>query len=215
MTAMTKYGETTALVREVIDFAFGGEVLAAVGPAGETDEAWVINDLRLAVEHNGGEGGHARFQLAEDAAASDWGNSELLGHNLLTGEDLTLGEVRDEVAWTWQDLCENLVAELIRTAGYYARPDRKAIHKPLFQEFHGSSLERELVERLRRTLPAAEPLPGWGHCGEQVANNAVTDLWHCAENRAFNGLTDNFWERLFRLYRRGFWPCGWRGVYPG
>ena len=24
----------------------------------------------------------------------------------------------------------------------------------------------------------------------------------------------HFWERLFGLYRRGQWPCGWRGVYP-
>jgi hypothetical protein len=43
----------------------------------------------------------------------------------------------------------------------------------------------------------------------------VADLFACAENRAFNGLTDNFWERLLGLYRRGLWPCGWRGVYPG
>jgi len=123
--------------------------------------------------------------------------------------------VQDELAWTWQDLTENLVAELIWTATYWERPERKAIHDPLFRAFHGSPLERQLAERFRNILPQAEPLPGWGHCGEQVAHNAVTDLWSCAENRAFNGLTDNFWERLFRLYGKGLWPCGWRGVYPG
>jgi hypothetical protein len=42
----------------------------------------------------------------------------------------------------------------------------------------------------------------------------VSELWYCAENRAFNGLTDNFWERMFRLYQQGVWPCGGRGVFP-
>jgi hypothetical protein len=210
-----KYGEHTPLVEEVIDFAFGRGVLSATGPAKDTTDAWVTNDLLLAIELNGGEGEHARFRLAADVDDSDWGNTDLLGHNILTGEDLTVGEVRDELAWTWQDLTENLVAELIWTAAYWERPDRKAIGDPLFQVFHDSPLERQLAGRLRESLPWVEPLEGWGHCGEQVAHNAVTDLWYCAENRAFNGSTDNFWERLFRLYRQGVWPCGWRGVYPG
>lgn len=209
-----KYGVHTPLVEEVIAFAFGGGVLSAVGPAEETEDAWITNDLRLAVELNGGEGEHARFLLASDISASDWGNADLLGHNLVTGEDLTIGKVRDELLWTWQDLTENLVAELIWTAAYWARQDRDAIHDPLFQAFHSSSLERQLAERFRDILPHAEQLPGWGHCGEQAAHNAVNDLWYCAENRAFNGPTDNFWERLFRLYCLGQWPCGWRGVYP-
>jgi hypothetical protein len=209
-----KFGEHTLLVEEVIDFAFGRNVLSAVGPAEETADAWGTNDLRLAVELNSGEGEHARLQLAANVDSSDWGSTDLLGHNILTGEDLAVSEVRDELAWTWQDLTKNLVAELIWTAAYWERPDRKTIHDPLFQAFHGSPLERQMAARFRDILPQAEPLPGWGHCGEQVAHNAVTDLWYCAENRAFNGSTDNFWERLFRLYRQGVWPCGWRGVYP-
>ena len=210
-----KYGEHTPMVEEVVDFAFGGGLLSSVGPAGEAEDAWVTNDLRLAVELNGGEGEYGRFHLATSVTASDWGNTDLLGHNILTGEDLTIDDVRCELTWTWQDLVENLVAELIRTTAYWERSDWKAIHTPLFRAFHGSPLERQLVDRFRDTLPEAPPLPGWGHCGEQVANNTVTDLYYCAENRAFNGRTDNFWERLYQLYRRGLWPCGWRGVYPG
>jgi hypothetical protein len=210
-----KYGIHTLLVEEVIDFAFGDGVLSAVGPAEETEDAWITNDLRLALECNAGEGEHSRFRLAADEAGSDWGNTALLGHNLLTGEDRTLEDLRDEVEWTWEDLTSNLVAELIWTGEYWERPDRKAISDPLSRRFHGSPLQHQLTERLRGLLPETEPLPGWGHCAEQVAHNAVTDLWYCAENRAFNGPTDNFWERLFRLYRRGLWPCGWRGVYPG
>jgi hypothetical protein len=210
-----KYGVHTQIVEEVIEFAFGGGVLSAAGPEEETEDVWVTNDLRLAVELSGGEGEHARFRLATDMDASDWGNTDLLGHNLVTGDSLPVGEVRDEPIWIWQDLTSNLVAGLIWTGTYWARPDRKAIHDPLFQAFHGSPLERRLAGRLREMLPPAKPLPGWGHCGEQVANNAVADLRYCAENRAFNGPTDNFWERLFRLYRQGLWPCGWRGIYPG
>ncbi len=209
-----RFGEHTPLVEEAIAFAFGGGVLSAVGPDEDTGDAWLTNDLRLAVELNAGEGKQARFRLATDVDASDWGNADLLGHNILTGENLTVGEVRDHLAWTWQDLTENLVAELIWTTPYWERPDRNAIHDQLFRAFHGSPLEQQLAGRFREILPQVEPLPGWEHCGEQVANNAVTDLWYCAENRAFNGLTDNFWERLFRLYRQGVWPCGWRGVYP-
>jgi hypothetical protein len=210
-----KYGIHTPLVEEVIDFAFGDGVLSAVGPAEESDDAWITNDLRLAVEANGGEGDHSRFRLAADVEASNWGTTALLGHNLLTGEDLTLEDVRDEVEWTWEDLTSNLVGELIGRAECWGHPDRKAISKALFRRFLYSPLERQLAERLRGLLPAVEPLPGWDHCGQQVAHNAVTDLWYCAENRAFNGPNDNFWERLFRLYRQGLWPCGWRGVYPG
>ena len=40
------------------------------------------------------------------------------------------------------------------------------------------------------------------------------ELCYCAENRAANGLADNFWERMFQLYRRGVWACGWRGFFP-
>jgi hypothetical protein len=210
-----KYGLHTSLVEEVINFAFGGGVLGAVGPAEETEDAWITNDLRLAVELNGGEGEHARFRLAEDVDASDWGNTDLLDHNLLTGDNLTLGEVEDELPWTWEDLTANLVAKLIWTTENWARPDRKDIHDPLFRVFHSSPLDRQLAERFSEILPQADPLPGWRHCGDQIAHNAVTDLWYCAENRAFNGRTGNFWEQLFRLYRSGVWPCGWRGVYPG
>ncbi|MGY0694933.1 hypothetical protein ACW2QC_19560 [Virgibacillus sp. FSP13] len=36
----------------------------------------------------------------------------------------------------------------------------------------------------------------------------------CALNRLVNGKTDNFYERVFKVYKEGGWPCGWKGTYP-
>lgn len=36
----------------------------------------------------------------------------------------------------------------------------------------------------------------------------------CALNRLVNGKTDNFYEKIFEVYKQGGWPCGWKGTYP-
>lgn len=40
------------------------------------------------------------------------------------------------------------------------------------------------------------------------------DLVMCALNRLVNGKTDNFYEKIFEVYKHGGWPCGWKGIYP-
>lgn len=40
------------------------------------------------------------------------------------------------------------------------------------------------------------------------------DLYMCAINRLVNGKNDNFYEKMFRIYQSGGWPCGWEGKYP-
>lgn len=40
------------------------------------------------------------------------------------------------------------------------------------------------------------------------------DLTMCALNRLVNGKTDNFYEKIFEVYKVGGWPCGWKGTYP-
>jgi hypothetical protein len=209
-----QYGEHTALVEEVIDFAFSGRVLFATGPAEETEEAWITNDLRLAVEANAGEEGISRFRMAPEVDVAGWGNTELLGHNLASGGDLRVDDAAEDLFWTWHDLTENLVAELIWTTEWHRSPVQQRFHNLLFAKFIRSPLEKELRRHLDDILPPARPLEGWGKCAEHLANNMVSELWYCAENRAFNGRPDNFWERMFRLYQRGVWACGWRGFYP-
>jgi hypothetical protein len=95
-----KYGDHSQLVEEVIDFAFSGKVLLAIGPAEETEQAWITNDLRLALEANAGEGEIGRFTMAPQMDVSDWGNTDLLGHNLVSGENRTIEEVREDLIWT-------------------------------------------------------------------------------------------------------------------
>lgn len=208
------FGEHTAIVEEVIDFAFSGRALFAVGPTEETASAWITDDLRLALEANAGESEISKFRMAVPQDVANWGNTDLLRPNLTTGDDLRVEDAAEELSWGWHDLTENLVAEYIKTSGYWHRPDREALHSLLFKRFISSSLEKDLRRRLVEILPVAQPLPGWENCAEHLANNMVSELWDCAENRAFNGLTDNFWERMFRLYQQGVWPCGWWGVFP-
>lgn len=40
------------------------------------------------------------------------------------------------------------------------------------------------------------------------------DLTMCALNRLVNGKTENFYEKIFDVYKQGGWPCGWKGTYP-
>ena len=40
------------------------------------------------------------------------------------------------------------------------------------------------------------------------------DLIICALNRLVNGKTDNFYEEIFEVYKKGGWPCGWKGTHP-
>jgi hypothetical protein len=210
-----RYGEHTALVEEVIDCANSTRVLSAIGPAVETDHTSIINDLKSALDVSSGEV-IGLFRIAPELNISEWGSTGLLGTNLINqGEpDLTIDDVREELTWTWHDLTENLVAELIKTSDYWLRSDRPPIADALFHQFCRTPLERKMRERFAVLLPPAEPLPGWQSPAEQLANNIVCELMWCAENRAFNGLTGNFWEQLFGLYQQGLWPCGWRGVYP-
>lgn len=208
------YGEHTALVEEVIDFAFGGRALFATGPAEETPHARITNDLRLAVVANAGDDPISRFRMAAEIDVSSWGNSELLGHNMSSGENLTIREVEDDLSWTWHDLTENLVAELIWTTSWHKDRDQQHYHDLLFERFIRSSLEQDLHRQLEALLPPAIPLLGWKNCAEHLANNMVSELWYCAENRAANGLTDNFWESMFQLFKQGVWACGWNGCFP-
>jgi hypothetical protein len=106
------FGEHTVLVEEVIDFAFSGRVLFAVGPPDETASAWITDHLRLALEANAGESEISRFQMAPQQNVSGWGNTDLLGHNMATGDDLRIEDVAEELSWRWHDLTENLVAGL-------------------------------------------------------------------------------------------------------
>lgn len=47
-----------------------------------------------------------------------------------------------------------------------------------------------------------------------IFEEVVGDLYMCVLNRLVNGKGDNFYERIFKIYKLGGWPCGWEGEYP-
>lgn len=47
-----------------------------------------------------------------------------------------------------------------------------------------------------------------------IFEEITEDLLQCALNRLIYGETDNFFERVFQVYKQGGWPCGWDGTYP-
>lgn len=48
----------------------------------------------------------------------------------------------------------------------------------------------------------------------EILEEVESDLYKCALNRFINGDKMNFYEKIFRCYQSGGWPCGWEGNYP-
>ncbi|MGH0828028.1 cytoplasmic protein [Bacillus wiedmannii] len=46
-----------------------------------------------------------------------------------------------------------------------------------------------------------------------ILEEVERDLEMCALNRLVNGKVDNFYEKVFKAYKMGGWPCGWKGEY--
>jgi hypothetical protein len=108
----------------------------------------------------------------------------------------------EDLEYTWSDLLDNLTAEFIYTSDWYEwKRQHHTAWEKLAWPFRHTTLEH-FQGRLPREFI--------GHVGEEVWDV----LLRCAENRAFNGKTDNFWEQLLRLYFEGLWPCGWEGRWP-
>lgn len=96
-------------------------------------------------------------------------------------------------------------------------------------KFCGCSIQRVIAEafedkHLKRALRvrADEVMPYRAGDSRHDRDNAINGLvceWeinlqNCAESRGFLGLSDGFWEGVFQVYRRGWQPCGWQGIFP-
>ena len=46
-----------------------------------------------------------------------------------------------------------------------------------------------------------------------ILEEVERDLEMCALNQLVNGKLDNFYEKVFEVYKMGGWPCGWKGEY--
>ena len=114
----------------------------------------------------------------------------------------------------WQDIRSSRVADLIQTSEWWS-----------WRTSHTTELEKisrlaccptkgvpmHLHEHLRTRIPVGPTGPdGTGNYYREYAINEIScDLMECCKNRAFNGLTDNFWEQLFGCYLHGGWPCSY------
>jgi hypothetical protein len=99
---------------------------------------------------------------------------------------------------TWNDLREDEVAP------FHAMPHEHPESKTAYDATDG------LLPRLLALLGAKLSIV-YGELLDDVA----ADLQHCAMYRALHGLVpDSFWERIWRMYSTGAWPCGWEGDYP-
>jgi hypothetical protein len=140
----------------------------------------------------------AQGGVLRPTAPADEANALVLD-NLETAKEYAWSrQIADDESPTWNDLREDQAAPF--HAVPYAHPELK----PAYDAAEG--LLEQFLALLREKLPRE-----YAHLIDDVAG----DLANCARNRALNGLVeDSFWERVWRIYRQGAWPCGWEGDYP-
>lgn len=202
-------GPNADAVNEVIDFAFSDQVFSSRGRGGYHDDGHhdhllIVSDMRRAVDAAGGVGPESLIPV--DYAAAD----RIMHYH---------GVPHENFVYTWYDLQQSMTAACIWTTGYYEwRKQNEIALRPI----HSMAIQWTadspwpLYEHLLRLLPRGPLGPRWqrGYYRRYIAHQAAHDLEKVAESRAFNGVVDNYWESLYRIYRRGLWPCGWHGTWP-
>ncbi len=48
---------------------------------------------------------------------------------------------------------------------------------------------------------------------KEFFNDIENDLYNCYINEKHN-LNNDFWNKVFEIYAKGYLPCGWKGSYP-
>ncbi|MBW3596073.1 MAG: hypothetical protein KY475_02230 [Planctomycetes bacterium] len=202
------HGPNRELVREVMEFTFSDGIVAGVGPPEERDDITVTNDLVRAVDAAGFASDEARFMVAYKS------------DGILTPETWPhTGEIDWSDEEGWGGLRGSLIAEYIQTTEWYSWEHEHEAEinkcKSLAIKWTADS-PMYLHDHLRQILPAGPQGPDRSidYCREFAINEIACDMMECCKNRAFNGRTQNFWERLFAAYNQGLWPCCWLGRWP-
>jgi len=110
---------------------------------------------------------------------------------LAFSQDLKLVDV------IWQDVKSNESASLFSSV--YEKENLKETDNDLSEIFESSDNYNEDFI----------PFDYW-----DISEEIESDLYKSALNRFINGDKMNFYERIFRCYQSGGWPCGWEGNYP-
>ena len=68
-----------------------------------------------------------------------------------------------------------------------------------------SSLLGEISEKVQKKLT-----PPYN----ELLDDVTDDLSMCIKSRAIQGISNKFYENIFKAYKSGGWPCGWKGDWP-
>lgn len=110
-------------------------------------------------------------------------------------EFLAYEEVFGEDEYTWKDIRELEMSEV--WGGYYNLSE------------DGKTLELDgLLDIIAGNVRKSENVLS------DFFDDVVADLKNCAVNRAINGKTNNFFDKIFEIYKASGFPCGWSGDYP-
>lgn len=127
------------------------------------------------------------------AEAEDYAYSRLLdGRRLGDGDDDE--ELHSVLTLTWTDLREHEAGALLGVT---------------YQDSSKAGLRQRCAELEDRMFPWLSRLH------EAPLDDIVADLGNAVMSRCVFGRDDTrLFERVFRAYRVGGWPCGWRGRHP-
>ncbi|MGH1287384.1 cytoplasmic protein [Bacillus toyonensis] len=117
-------------------------------------------------------------------------------HDFDQAQELAWSQDLDVIQIVWDDIKSDESAKLLE--GTY-NPDMEAKKDMLYEVFSDNqnySQEFISIDHIN------------------IIEEVERDLEMCALNRLVNGKVDNFYERIFAMYKLGGWPCGWKGEYP-
>ena len=199
-------GPNSDLVQEVLDFAFSTRVLS--GAAATNDSITITTDMVRAVNAAG-------FASDESKINVGYGSGKILLPETWPYD----GEVEWIATEGWGNLRVDLGLAYIQTKGWYAW---SKMHKSEIDKFLSLTLKwnedtpMPLLYHLESRLPEGPIAPNGriGYYRNYIVHEVASDLVEICKNRAFNGMTDNFWEQLFSMYSAGYWPCCWLGSWP-
>jgi hypothetical protein len=190
-------GPNADLVNDVISFAFSDQILS--GRGGDGDSPLIFPDIR-----------HAMFAATEAEIPVAF-----TGHGVLTTWPPD-NDYEWSVGITWFHLKDGLIAELIQTTEWYAweKQHETAVQTCESLALGGAKTSTPFIDYLMTLVPELGPEDDIGYYRAFVVLQTAADMMECCKNRAFNGMTDNWWEKIFAVYRQGLFPCGWLGKFP-
>ena len=207
MTA--KYGRHSRLVEEVIAFSRSGDVLNGVGRAEDTEFAYVITDFDLALNLVDADDDRACRLVSCPDPDFDW-RPIWRSFDFWLDDGPAEADAEADYDWygqLWGDIFNNHAGRIVLDTSL------TQVGRGLFNEFLENSHQADLAKRLQRVMPWRDR-PQQAEHAMDIAMDAMSHLLTIAEARLHQGTTNQFYENMFEVFRRGMYPCGWRCTKP-